>query len=219
MDVFLALLAASAAKIYDDCVDNNMITNEYHKKMLETLQCYLLGAISINNFTFSIVMFIIITCNYLGGREAFSNPYEFSLLAMYPIFIILSYSKREYLNVFDLGLFLFLGVFGAIEPMLIKEDSSPRKLIIRCLYPVLFMLCMICCYKLLSNGIFLILLYTLGYVTVSIGFQIYACSHMSIDEFSKQLFEGMQELLSDVLSACGFNQKSKPEQLPKSKDV
>ena len=54
MDIFLALLAGSSAKIYDDCVDNKLITNEYHIKMLETLQCFLLGALSINNFTFSI---------------------------------------------------------------------------------------------------------------------------------------------------------------------
>ena len=28
MDIFIALLAGSTAKIYDDCVDNKLITND-----------------------------------------------------------------------------------------------------------------------------------------------------------------------------------------------
>jgi len=198
MDIFLALLAGSSAKIYDDCVDNKLITNEYHIKMLETLQCFLLGALSINNFTFSITASTITICNYIGGKGQYSNPYEFSLIAIYPIFIILSYSKREYLNLFDWILFLFLCAVLASEPILIKEDSSPRKLVIRLLYTVFFILTMPFYYKLLSNGVFLTLLYILGYVAVSVGFQIYACSHMSFDEFNK-------ELLSDVLKTFGIN--------------
>jgi CDP-diglyceride synthetase len=197
MDIFLALLAGSTAKIYDDCVDNKLITNEYHIKMLETLQCFLLGGLSINNFTFSIIASAITICNYIGGKGQYSNPYEFSLIAMYPIFIILSYSKREYLNLFDWILFLFLCGVLASEPILIKEDSSPRKLVIRFLYTVFFILTMPFYYKLLSNGVFLTLLYILGYVAVSVGFQIYACSHMSFDEFNKQL-------LSDVFKTFGI---------------
>jgi hypothetical protein len=61
-------------------------------------------------------------------------------------------------------------------------------------------------YKLLSNGVFLTLLYILGYSAISVGFQIYACSHMSFDEFNKKLFNGMEELLSDVLKTFGINE-------------
>ena len=206
MDVFLALLAGSAAKIYDDCVDNKLITNEYHIKMLETLQCFLLGGLSVNNFTFSIIASTITICNYIGGKGQYSNPYEFSLIAMYPIFIILSYSKREYLNLFDWLLFLFLCAVLALEPMLIKEDSSPRKLVMRFLYTAFFISTMPFYYKLLSNGVFLTILYILGYAMVSVGFQIYACSHMSFDEFNKKLFNGMEELLSDVLKTFDINE-------------
>jgi bacterioferritin (cytochrome b1) len=124
MDIFIALLAGSTAKLYDDLVDNKLITNEYHIKMLETLQCFLLGGLSINNFTFSIIASTITICNYIGGKGQYSNPYEFSLIAMYPIFVILSYSKREYLNLYDWLLFLFLCVVLALEPILIKEDSN-----------------------------------------------------------------------------------------------
>jgi hypothetical protein len=213
MDIFLSLLAGSSAKIYDDSVDNKLITNEFYLKMLETLQCYLLGAISINNFTFSIVTFIIIVCNYFGGKKEYSNPYEFSLVAMYPIFIILSYSKREYLNLFDWVIFLSLCLVLGLEPMFIKEDASPRKLVMRLLSAGFFIITMPFYYKLLSNGVFLTALYFLSYVTVSVGFQIYACSHMSFDEFSKQLFEGIEEFLSDILSACGFKQESSLKKL------
>jgi hypothetical protein len=206
MDIFLALLAGSTAKIYDDCVDNKLITNEYHIKMLETLQCFLLGGLSVNNFTFSIIASTITICNYIGGKGQYSNPYEFSLIAMYPIFIILSYSKREYLNLFDWLLFLYLCAVLASEPMLIKEDSSPRKLVMRFLYTAFFVSTMPFYYKLLSNGVFLTLLYILGYSAISVGFQIYACSHMSFDEFNKKLFNGMEELLSDVLNTFGINE-------------
>jgi hypothetical protein len=206
MDIFLALLAGSTAKLYDDCVDNKLITNEYHIKMLETLQCFLLGGLSINNFTFSIIASTITICNYIGGKGQYSNPYEFSLITMYPIFVILSYSKREYLNLFDWLLFLYLCVILALEPMLIKEDSSPRKLVMRFLYSAFFVSTMPFYYKLLSNGVFLTILYILGYAMVSVGFQIYACSHMSFDEFNKKLFNGMEELLSDVLKTFGINE-------------
>ena len=206
MDIFIALLAGSTAKLYDDLVDNKLITNEYHIKMLETLQCFLLGGLSINNFTFSIIASTITICNYIGGKGQYSNPYEFSLIAMYPIFVILSYSKREYLNLYDWLLFLFLCVVLALEPILIKEDSSPRKLVMRFLYTAFFISTMPFYYKLLSNGVFLTLLYILGYAMVSVGFQIYACSHMSFDEFNKKLFNGMEELLSDVLKTFGINE-------------
>jgi hypothetical protein len=206
MDIFLALLAGSTAKLYDDLVDNKLITNDYHIKMLETLQCFLLGGLSINNFTFSIIASAITICNYIGGKGQYSNPYEFSLIAMYPIFVILSYSKREYLNLFDWLLFLYLCVILALEPMLIKEDSSPRKLVMRFLYTAFFVSTMPFYYKLLSNGVFLTILYILGYAMVSVGFQIYACSHMSFDEFNKKLFNGMEELLSDVLKTFGINE-------------
>ena len=208
MDICISLLAGSTAKIYDDCIDNKLITDDYHIKMLETLHCFLLGGLSINNFTFSIIASIITICNYIGGKGQYSNPYEFSLITMYPIFIILSYSKREYLNLFDWLLFLYLCVVLALEPILIKEDASPRKLVMRFLYTAFFILTMPFYYKLLSNGIFLTLLYILGYAAISVGFQIYACSHMTFDEFNKKLFEGMRELLSDVLNTFGINETS-----------
>jgi hypothetical protein len=206
MDIFIALLAGSTAKLYDDLVDNKLITNEYHKKMLETLQCFLLAALSINNFTFSTISCMLTICNYIADKGQYSNPYDFSLITMYPIFIILSYSKREYLNLYDWLLFLFLCVVLALEPMLIKEDSSPRKLVMRFLYTAFFISTMPFYYKLLSNGVFLTILYILGYAMVSVGFQIYACSHMSFDEFNKKLFNGMEELLSDVLKTFGINE-------------
>lgn len=210
MDICISLLAGSTAKFYDDCVDNKLITNEYHIKMLETLHCYLLGALSINNFTFSIIASIITICNYIGGKGQYSNPYEFSLITMYPIFVILSYSKREYLNLFDWLLFLYLCVVLALEPILIKEDASPRKLVLRFVYTAVSILSMPFYYTLLSKGAFLTSLYILGYAVISVGFQLYACSHMTFDEFSKQLFNGMHELLSDILSVCGFNQQKEP---------
>jgi hypothetical protein len=199
MDVFLSLFAGATAKIYDDCVDNKIITNTYHIKMLETLHCYLLGGLSINNFTFSLIAFIVIICNYIGGKGQYSNPYEFSLMAMYPIFIILSYSKIAFLTVFDWILFIYLCVMLCLEPIFIKEDASPRKLILRFIYTAFFTLSMPFYYKLLSNGVFLTLLYIIGYSIISIGFQLYVCSHMSISEFNKQLYEGFQDLVSDIL--------------------
>ena len=75
MDVLAAVIAGAAAKIYDDGVDSGLITDAYQKKILETLQCFLLGGLSINNFTFTLIMLIINIASHLANKEAFKEPY------------------------------------------------------------------------------------------------------------------------------------------------
>ena len=95
MDALAALIAGALAKIYDDGTDMNLIKDPYHIKYLETLHCYLLGAISMNDFTFTIINFIANILNYFANNAANKDPYERSLLVLYPIFILLNFQGES----------------------------------------------------------------------------------------------------------------------------
>lgn len=194
MEALAAFVAGAAAKIYDDGVDMNIITNEYHKKILETLQCFLLGALSVNNFTFSVILYVGDYLNYLANPNAFKEPYENSLLVLYPIFLILSFSKREYLNSADVKFFCLLVGFLFFEPLIIKEDKSPRKFIHRLFTLLLFIAFLLLDIK-LSSGIYFGLLYGLGYFLISTIFQGYHVSNMTFSEFKYEAIKGVNAVL------------------------
>jgi hypothetical protein len=195
METIVAIIAGAAAKVYDDGIDGGIIKDETHKKILETLQCYLLGALSMNNFTFSLVNLVINLLNHLTNKEAFANPYEFSLLAVYPIFLFLSFGTRDYLTRGDLIIFLILSLSMFFEPLLITEDKSPRKFIIRLF---LFLeVCLIAYLDLgLSSGIYLTILYFLGYFFISTLYQGYHVLNIPFTDFKKQFAEGITDILN-----------------------
>ena len=193
MEAFAAFLAGSAAKIYDDGVDMNIITNEYHKKILESLQCFLLGGLSFNNFTFTVVILVINVLNYLANREAFENPYENSLLAVYPLFLLLSYGTREYLTRADMLFFFILSAFLFFEPMVVKEDKSPRKFVFRLSTFIVFLGFLFIDFN-VSSGIYLTLVYCAGYLLVSSIYQGYYVSHMNFNVFMHEVIKGIQDM-------------------------
>ena len=195
METIAAIIAGAAAKVYDDGVDDSIITDETHKKILETLQCYLLGALSMNNFTFSLVNMVINLLNHLANKEAFATPYEYSLLAVYPIFLFLSFGTRSYLTRGDLIIFIILSVSIFFEPLLITEDKSPRKFIIRLVFFLEF--CLLAYLDLgLSSGIYLTILYAVGYFFISSLYQGYHVLNMPFTDFKKEFVEGIADILN-----------------------
>ena len=198
MEVAVALIAGAAAKLYDDFVDMNIVSNEYYLKMLETLQCFLLGALSINNFTFTIVIIIINILNYIANNDAYNLPYEWSLLTMYPILLLLSFSSRTYLSWFDFYVVVLLLCAMFIEPILVKEDKSPRKFIYRLSSGIICLIIMIAVP--MSSGVLLNVAYLAGYMFVSSMVQGYFISHMNMNEFCISLTEGFQDYASTLKS-------------------
>jgi len=189
MDACMAFVAGAAGKLYDDGVDMKYITNQYHIKILETLQCMLLGAISINSFTFTVVNLIINLLNYISNGAAWSAPYESSLLVVFPIFLLLSIGSREYLTVPDMIVVVYLAAILFFEPFFIKEETSPRKFVFRLLITIIIIFMLLIPIG-LSNGIYLTLLYCFGYLVASSIYQGYSISHMSLGDFIDELITG-----------------------------
>lgn len=193
MEAAIAFIAGAVAKIYDDGVDNNLITNEYHKKMLETLHCFLAAAISINNFTFSAFCVFVNCIVYFADKSQYKGEYEFSLLLMHPVFLLLSFHTRAYLTTNDILTIITYISWSATESKLFKEESSPKKTISRLIGIVLHVLILL--YVPLSSGIYNGLIYIVGYLLISTTFQFYACSHMTIRNF---IIDGMNGMFNTL---------------------
>jgi hypothetical protein len=87
MFVLYSLAAGAIAKIYDDIVDMNLEASDTVKEILKGLQLITLTLLSVNDFNFSAIIYTICFINYLEKPECWSNPYEFSLLWVYPLFL------------------------------------------------------------------------------------------------------------------------------------
>jgi hypothetical protein len=209
MDVLAAVVAGAAAKIYDDSVDTGLLTDEYQKKILETLQCFLLGGLSINNFRFTLIILIINIAHHLTNKEAFKEPYEWSLLSVYPIFLILSFTTREYLPIFDLFIFISMSVTLFIEPLFVKEETSYQKLVMRSIASISGILF---CYILapyLTRGTYLLFIYCISYLIISSLFQAYSISSLStkkdIHDILHTCQDGISALRVDLASVLSLS--------------
>ena len=209
MDVLAAVVAGAAAKIYDDGVDTGLLTDEYQKKILETLQCFLLGVLSINNFTFTLINLIINICTHLTSKEAFKEPYEWSLLSVYPIFLILSFTTLEYLSIFDLFMFISMSATLFIEPLFVKEETSYEKLVMRTIASISGILF---CYILspyLTRGTYLVFIYCISYLIISSLFQAYSISSLStkkdIHDVLQTFQDGVSALRVDLASVLSLS--------------
>lgn len=209
MQALVAFIAGAVAKIYDDGVDAGYITDDYQKKILETLHCFLFGGLSINNFTFSLINLIMNICNHLGNEEAYREPYEWSLLAVYPIFLILSFTTREYLSIYDLILFVTLSVALYIEPIFITEEISIRKLAVRSISLGVQITSLYIFAPYLNTGAYLSFLYFFGYIFISTLFQSYSLSSSSTKEhihnFLRTFQDGISALRVDLGSVLSFS--------------
>ena len=198
----MAILAGAAAKIYDDGVDSGILTDEYHKKNLETLECFLLGALSVNNFTFTFVAFTINFLHHLTNEESYKLPFERSLIIVYPIFLCISFASREYLTTKDILLLIYISTFFFFEPFFFEEDRSVKKFIFRLCGCIIFLYIL---YSItgLTNGMYLIFAYGLGYFIVSTLYQGYYLVNKSLDECIDEFIEGYYEIYTRFLTPDG----------------
>ena len=131
MEYLFALVGGVSAKLYDDIVDEGFEVSDTIKESLKGIQWITLALISINDFNFTIMNYIKNVLNHLGNSEAYKNPYEFSLLLVYPIFLVLSFHTIQYPNLMYILGFLIFSTGMFIEPFIIVENVSYRKMIIR----------------------------------------------------------------------------------------
>ena len=131
MEYIYPLIGGISAKLYDDIVDEGFEVNDTFKEALKGAQWITLALASIGDFNYSIITYVINFLNHWANPEAYKFPYEFSLLCLYPIFILLSFHTRKSLTLMDYLITLSMCLAMFIEPMIIIENASYRKLIIR----------------------------------------------------------------------------------------
>lgn len=178
MDIFLALLGGVSCKLYDDLKDMKLIKSEKLNEILKGSQWMLLTLLSMYDFNFSILVYIINFTNSSLNPEEWSDAYESSLLYLYPILILLSFHTRKYISIGDSVVFICIVLFMSIETALVTEESSYTKLLSRSILALIsIVLVSIVSYSTNSFNISLsvikIVYYLIGYTITSIFFQAY----------------------------------------------
>jgi hypothetical protein len=117
MEYIYPLIGGISAKLYDDIVDEGIEVNETFKEALKGVQWITLALASIADFNYSIIMYITNLAHHFGNPDSFKFPYEFSLLCVYPIFILLSFHTRKGATLMDCFIILCLLICSFIETM------------------------------------------------------------------------------------------------------
>jgi len=174
MDYGFAFVGGILAKVYDDGVDNEMITNYQIIELLKGSQWILLTLLSHSDFNFSSIFYLSNFLNHLGNKGAFDTAYEKSLLILYPLFLFTSFSSAYYFILNDVVLILLYLFLMFVEPMVISEEFSYKKMISR-LFLSATSSCILFCsfYFPISPSILKIIYYCLGYALISAGVQAY----------------------------------------------
>ena len=123
------MLLAICIKVYDDLNDMNILKSDIINEIIKALSSIFLTLVSINDFNFSVFFYLLNLGNSIANLNEWSSPYESSLLYLYPIFFILSFHTREYLTFFDIIICVSGIGFGYIEPLLVTEEISYKKII------------------------------------------------------------------------------------------
>jgi len=187
MDYIVPLIGGISCKLYDDLYDNNILSNEVFKECLKGIQWVSLALMSYNDFNFTVIAMIANGANAIFNNDGWNNPYETSLLFVYPIFLLISYSTRKAINLIEIFYLTFI-FFGMMwDPIVITEEYSHRKFIQRVL---VFMSSIIGLagglYFNISMSFIKLTLYSTGYFLTSSIFQLYMLEKDN-DDLSKTI--------------------------------
>jgi hypothetical protein len=174
MDYIYATLLGINTKVYDDLVDNSITDNPTILESLKGIEWILLTLLSYNDFNFTFVNFLANLLNFLANNEAWNEPYEKSVLILYPIFLIISFHTIKSINIFSIGYILCFISVMFLEPFIISEKNGYEKLISRSVLSLLlFIGIIISPYFDISPSILKFSYNALGYGLTSVLFQMY----------------------------------------------
>jgi hypothetical protein len=173
MDYLYAFLGGLLCKVYDDLNDNSMIGGHI-QELLKGSQWILLTLLSYNDFNFALINYIINGLNSLNNWEEWKFSYETSLLVLAPVFLLISFHTAKYFSVYDWFYLVVFVLCMALEPLIIKEEFSYRKFIIRTIALINSIFGVIMgIYLGVSPSLVKISCYAIGYFLFSSGFQAY----------------------------------------------
>jgi len=177
MDYLYAFLGGLSCKIYDDLNDNGMI-GSHVQEVLKGSQWILLTLLSYNDFNFALINYIINGLNALNNWEEWKFSYETSLLILTPIFLLISFHTANYFSNYDLFYLVVFVLCMGLEPLIIKEEFSYRKFIVRIIALIISILGIVLgIYLGVSPSLVKISCYATGYFLFSSGFQAYLLLH------------------------------------------
>lgn len=141
---------------------------------MKGIQWTTLTVLSINDFNFTLLNYIINILNHFGNPDAYKEPYEFSLLLVYPFLLLLNYQTAESLDLINIFVIIPFIIVMYIEPYFIIEDRSFIKLISRILISIgLSITLVLNNYIPFSTSVIKLVIYALGYAITSALFQFY----------------------------------------------
>lgn len=175
MDIIAACLSGIVVKIYDDFTENNIIQEGFLKECLHTVSCFLLGATSMNDFTYVLLQYLINILNNFANSEAFSEHKEKSILYTYPLFFLLSIGSIKHLSIIEIFIMCISMSSSFVEASTIKEDVSVRKLSMRLLFSIICIVFLISgiYFDFLSRSLIKLFFFGIFYLLTSCGFQSY----------------------------------------------
>lgn len=166
-----AFLGGVSCKLYDDLYDNNLISNTIGE-VLKGSQWILMTLLAHNDFVFAAFIYAINGLNAVNNWAEWDHPHESSVLLLFPIFLVISFSTRFVPNIYE---WFYIAVFVlcmSLEPLFIKEEYSTRKIALRSVL-VVGLTAGIYAGPIfgISPSILKVSYYSLGYAIVSVCFQ------------------------------------------------
>ena len=186
----IALLAGTAAKLYDDLEDNNFLQKFRNNTLMEFLKgihYILFMSLSIEEPLLFIIQYVLNILNSFVSKESFSKPYEHSLLYSFLlVFLIIDYKKITALYLYDKLIIIALILMAVSEPLIgtaVKDEYSFTKLISRVMGMVFLI---IQCYFIRSNGLKYLTIECIGYLFISVLVQLYSLYLLRMEKEEKE---------------------------------
>lgn len=173
IDIF-SFIGGFSAKLYDDIEDNNYLSiykNPFTMELLKGLHYLSFISVGMEDNLFYFISYVANVFNMTSNNEAFSKPYEKSLLYIFLFgLLLLNYAKmyEEIIsfNVYSfdtLALIYFLCSMFA-EPLFISSDVSLTKLCVRISSSLIFLFLYFMCNTQTPKHI---IIYVFGYLSCS----------------------------------------------------
>jgi hypothetical protein len=175
MDFVLSVIYGITIKVYDDITDTGIPVSPLLLELLKSIQTVTLTLTTYSDFNYSLYFLGINILALLSDKTAYlDDMYYKSIFYLCPLVLVFSFKTRYMPNILDVFYIFWFALMFAIEPLVIREDVSDRKFILRSL-GIVGTVGGICVglYFRVSSSILKIVFAWLGYVTTSSIFQGY----------------------------------------------
>ena len=181
MDLLYPLVGGISAKVYDDILDNDIPANDIFKEALKGIQWITLALASVGDFNYTFMMYSMPFLQFFYNAEGFKLPYEYSLLLVYPIFL-LSFHTIQYPSIVEFVLILIFLCLCYFEPIFFPEDKSYKKIISRILCLMSFLFIILFGKSFVSSSSRKLCAWNAGYALISCLFQFYMLQYKESKE-------------------------------------